>query len=200
MPAKKTKLDKYDILADAMRALRDENEEVIVETLNSKNTGYNTWFYGGRKPQLPVKEGMTFDARTSNRHYADSIKIGKDISIKRVYRPRARVKTDTGEYEVDLGWYYVVRTKLGEAKFHSQDADFLSVWNFALSKYEDPEHYHYGGYHFSNKKVYEAWAGPMVRKNTKLSKYDKAMKQLQDLGIEPRKLAEYIEKHYQKDK
>ena len=178
------KRDKYDILADAMRALRDDNHGVLIETLEAKNVSYNSWVFDGDKPFIPVKPGQAFDHKFSNAHYAKSLKIGPDVSIKRVHRAPTHVKTDKNEYDVDNGFYYVVRTPLGEAKFDRNDHDFMQVWGFALAKYMNPKKYRYTGYAFEHKQVYDAYAAPLVQKEDVKSKYDGAIAKLKKLGVE----------------
>ncbi|MBQ2017629.1 MAG: hypothetical protein II208_03855 [Alphaproteobacteria bacterium] len=177
------KQDKYDILADAMRALRDENKNVVIETLEAKNIGYNSWVFDGDKPFIPVKPGQVSDSKFANVHYAKSLKIGPDVSIKRVHRVPTRVKSGAREYDVSNGFYYVVRTPLGEAKFDNTDYDFMQVWGFALAKYLNPKKYRYTGYAFKNKQVHKAYAAPRVDKNENKSKFDLAMENLKNLGV-----------------
>ena len=185
----KKQLDQYDILAEAMLALRDENQSVKVSTLGSKSIGFRTWLAGTNDEEyIPTQ----FD-KFGNRWHAKSIKIGKDITIKRIARPRVRVKTDKHEYDVDMGSYYVVRTPNGEAKLPSTDEDMQAVWGYALSVYYG--NLRYGAFDglFRNKKVYKAYAGPMVQKSKK-TKYEQAIEQLEALRVEPKKLMAYIAK------
>lgn len=191
------KLDAYDILADAMLALRDANNKVMVETLSAKNIGFRTWAIDGKdnSSYIPARHYPGMEAISGNRRHAKSIKIGKDVSIKRIARPRTRVKTGKQEYDVDNGAYFLVRTPKGEAKIDVRDPDMETVWNYALSLYDNPETFNYMAFAnmFRNDKVYKAYAGPQVSKSKK-SKYEKAIEQLGALGVKPDRLMAYIDK------
>lgn len=187
-------VDKYDVLADVVRALRDDTQEVLVETIGAKKSG-NGWTVGlGKegKPQIPTKKDRFFVGGASgNRMFAESIKIGKDISIKRMHRAPTHIKTDKNEYDVDNGWYYVVRTPKGEAQFESNDDDFLLAWGIALSKYDGT--YSYGRHDFQNPMLRDIYGGPgKLKSDDKHAKYDRAIEQIKSLGVEPNMLAEYI--------
>ena len=186
-------IDDIDILADVVRALRDDTIDVLVETINARPVGYNSVMLEDT-PQIPMRrEKFIVGGASGNRKHAESIKIGKDISIKRVHRPATRVKTENNEYDVFNGWYYVVRTPLGEAKFNSNDEDFLTVWNWALQKYDRPDSYNYGKHLFHNEKLSKIYGGHgKLKSSDKRSKYEKAIEQLKGLGVEPDKLAEFI--------
>lgn len=187
--------DKYDILAEVVRALRDDNQEVVVETIGAKHNGRNNYTIGlGRdgKPQIPTRKEKHFmGGASANREFAESIKIGKDISIKRIYRKPVTVKTDKQEYLLDQGAYFIVRTPMGEAQFDSSDDDFKMAWGIALQKYDGT--YHYGRHRFLNKKVNDVYVGPgKLKEKSDRAKYDKAIEQLKGLGVEPNVLADYI--------
>ena len=187
----KQEFDKYDILAEVVRALRDDTQEVVVETIGVKQISPNA-FTRENTPQVPTrKEKYFIGGASSNRMYAESAKIGKDISIKRVRRAPTPVKGDKGEYLADNGWYYVVRTPKGEAQFDANDADFLTAWNIALQKYDGV--YSYGHHTFANKKVDDVYGGPgKVKSSDTRTNFEKASDQLKGLGVEPDILAQYI--------
>lgn len=187
----KKEFDKYDVLADVVRALRDDTQEVLIETIGVKKTGYNS-VTRQDAPQTPTKKEKFFmGAASLNRMYAESIKIGKDISIKRVHRKPTPVKGDKNEYMVSNGSYYVVRTPHGEAMFDSNDNDFLMAWNIALQKYDGT--YSYGGHNFLNEKVKKVYGGPgKLKDDDTRTNSEKATDQLKGLGVEPDILAQYI--------
>lgn len=194
----KKDFDKYDVLADVVRALRDDTQEVLVETINAKPIGYHSVVIED-KPHIPTKKERFFSGGASiNRMYAESIKIGKDISIKRIRREPTIVKTDKNEYAVDNGWYYQVRTKDGEAQFDSNDSDFLMAWGIALQKYDGT--YSYGRHQFMNEKVRNVYMGPgKLKSHDTRTNAEKATDQLTGLGIEPNHLAQYIAQRKQND-
>lgn len=191
----KVKKDKYDVLAEVALALRVEKQKVIIETLDSEDTGNGFASWGDNASYIPTKRART----TMNgvvslaRLHAKSIKIGKDISIKRVHRKPTIVKTDNQEYEVDNGFYYVVRTPNGEAKFDRADDDFLTVWNYALSMHDGTDNYMHFANSLRNEKVKEVAWGPMIKQEPGADKYKDAIKKLKAMGVEPKKLAQYIE-------
>ncbi|MBE6458096.1 MAG: hypothetical protein E7011_04825 [Alphaproteobacteria bacterium] len=186
-------VDKYDILADVVRALRDDTMDVLVETVGARKIGYAS-VVREEKPQVPMpREDISVTGVSKNRMYADSIKIGKDILIKRMRRPFTHVKADKNEYDVDNGWYWVVRTQSGEAMFEANDKDFLVAWDWALQKYDRPNGHNYGNHVFYNEKLRKVYAGPgKLKSSDRRSKYQKAIDQLNGLGVDPQKLAEYI--------
>ncbi len=187
----KKDFDKYDVLADVVRALRDDTQEVLVETINARSVGHQS-FVIEDKPIIPTKKEKFFSGIASiNRMHAESIKIGKDISIKRIRREPTRVKTDKNDYFIDNGWYYQVRTKDGEAQFDGNDSDFLMAWGIALQKYDGT--YSYGRHQFTNKKVRDVYMGPgKLKSHDARTNAEKATDQLTGLGIEPNHLAHYI--------
>ena len=125
----KVQKDKYDILAEVALALRVKNRKVTIETLSAKDFGHVMLV--DNLPHIPThRTNTTFNGvATISRLWANSIKIGKDISIKRIRRRPSYIEQNGQRYEVDNGWYYVVRTPKGEAKFEITDNDFMSIWN-----------------------------------------------------------------------
>lgn len=189
----KVQKDKYDILAEVALALRVENQKVEIETLDAQDIGYSMVY--DNLPQIPTRRTKNaFNGIASlSRIHAKSIKIGKDISIKRIHRKPTIVKTDKQEYEVDNGFYYVVRTPKGEAKFDRTDDDFLAVWNYALAMHDKTDNYTAFAKKLRNEKVQKAAWGPMIMQEPDADKYKDAIKKLKSMGIEPKKLAQYIE-------
>ena len=191
----KIQKDKYDILAEVALALRVENQKVVIETLDAEDIGNGFAYYSDNSSYISTKRART----TMNgvvslaRLHAKSIKIGKDISIKRIHRKPSIIKTAKQEYEVDNGWYYVVRTPNGEAKFDRADSDFMAVWNYALSMHDGTDDYMRFAKNLRNEKVKAAAWGPMIRKTANADKYTEAIAKLKMMGIEPKKLAKYIQ-------
>lgn len=189
----KVQKDKYDILAEVALALRVENQKVEIETLDAQDIGHGMVY--DNLPQIPTRRTKnTFNGIASlSRIHAKSIKIGKDISIKRIHRKPTIVKTNNQEYEVDNGFYYVVRTPKGEAKFDRTDDDFLAVWNYALAMHDKTDNYMAFSKNLRNEKVQKAAWGPMIKQEPDADKFKDAIKKLKSMGIEPKKLAQYIE-------
>ena len=181
-------------MADVVAALRNFNQKLVIETLNAKEVGNAFVLYGDNAPQIPTRHTkFNFNGVASwARLYANSIKIGRGISIKRIHRKPTRIKTEKQEYDVDNGFYYVVRTPNGEAQFDSSDDNFLTVWNYALGVHDGTASYSDFCKNLSNEKLKKIAGGPAVLKDEKSNKYSDAIKRLKVLGIEPKKLAEYI--------
>ena len=184
--------DKYDILGEVVAALRDYNKKVVIETLNARDNGWAMEFE--KTPQIPTRRTKhTYNGVSSlSRMHAESIKIGDSISIKRKRHKPTFYKTEKNEYEIDNGHYYVVRTPKGEAIFESNDSDFLTVWNYALAMYDGTENYGSFYSELRNEKLKHIAGGPAVLKDESIDKFNKAVAKLKSMGIEPRKLADYI--------
>ena len=137
-----TKKDKYDILADVVRALRDYNQEIKIETIGVRDLGNGVVWYENT-PQMPTantKEQLP-NGISLDRKHATSMKIGKNISIKLIRRKPTSVKTKNSEYLIDNGAYYQLRTPNGEAQFDLNDRDFGAVWGYALGRYDGNDFY-----------------------------------------------------------
>ncbi|MBO5946873.1 MAG: hypothetical protein J6Q44_01885 [Alphaproteobacteria bacterium] len=188
----KVQKDKYDILAEVALALRVQNQKVNIETLDAKDAGYGMVY--DNLPHIPTSRTKNaFNGIASlSRLHAKSIKIGEDISIKRIHRKPTIVKTEKQEYEVDNGWYYLVRTPQGEAKFASNDWDFLMVWNYALAMHDGTDRYMSFVKNLRNEKVEKAAGQPMIMQEPDANKYKDAIKKLKTMGIEPKKLMHYL--------
>ena len=184
--------DKYDILAEVALALRVQNQKIIIETLDAKDIGFAMVY--DNIPQIPTRRTKNeFNGIASlSRIHAKSIKIGNNISIKRIHRKPSIIKTKIQEYEVDNGWYYLVRTPNGEAQFDRTDEDFLNVWNYALAMHDNTDDYTKFAKSLQNKKVKKAAWGPMIMQDTNTNKYKDSIKKLKSLGIEPKMLLQYL--------
>lgn len=163
------KIDKYDILADVVDALRDENQDILVETLGDRRTGTGVWVMEDG-PQIPLRSIDRKWAKENNIEHVRSVKIGKDISMR-----------ETGNLS------YIVRTPRGEAKFSLRDDhDFTNIWRFVRRAYRDSDRA--GDYKiykkgFVNPKLASIAAAPMAEKDKK-SKFNAAKEQLAKMGIE----------------
>ncbi len=191
----KIQKDKYDVLAEVALALRVEGQKVLIETLDAEDSGSGFSYYGDNASYIPTKRARTTmnGVVTLARLHANSIKIGKGITIKRIHRKPSIIKTAKQEYEVDNGWYYVVRTPNGEAIFDKTDNDFMAVWGHALSMHDGTDDYIHFAKRLRNEKVKKVAWGPMVKKTANADKYTEAIVKLKSMGIEPKKLAKYIQ-------
>ncbi len=183
------------IIDDILNVFADEGQKIAVETLNVDLRGNI-----GKIPQLPRKQWQTSSGpNNENWTNADSVKIGKDISIKRIYAEGPIVKDASGnQFDTGNGFYYVVRTKNGEMKFGSSDAVMIELWSEALllanvdnkktSRDENLQNF----YTSTRNKVLKDKLNTLMVKPDKASKYEKAAAQLKGLGVEPNLLAKYI--------
>lgn len=183
MPA--AKQDKYDILATAIDAIYDMNKKVIVETLNDGD--YSS------KPIMPTKAGKNrfVGPYSENAWYAQSIKIGR-VSVQRIPTK-------------NNGYKYMLRTPNGEAEFTNADKDFAQVWHAALRRYDIDNGMAKGANQNMfdvkeilykqvkhNKKLADSAAQDLKYKDKK-SKYEAAIEQLKQMGVQPSRLAKYIQ-------
>ena len=191
--------DKYDIMGEVVATLRNYDKKVVIETINAKDIGWAMVY--GDAPYIPTRRTKyNYNGVASlNRFHAESIKIGDGISIKRKrYKPTV-YKTKTKEYQIDNGFYYIVRTPKGEAIFESNDSDFLTVWDYALAMYDGSENYMLFYRNLKNEKLKRIAGGPAVLKDKSIDKFDKAVAKLKSMGIEPKKLAAYIKAKTDRD-
>ena len=190
----KVKQDKYDVLASVIDSIYDINKRVVVETIDAGMPG--------NESAIPTKAGKTrlMGSYSENGWYAKSIKIGnvsmKYISVK---------KGSTQEYK------YIVRTPDGEAEFSTKDRDFLCVWHSALRRYDidngaakganqnmsDVKSYLYEHVRHNKKLANAAGKGITIKDNK--SKYETAIELLKHMGVQPKRLAAYIEKKSQQN-
>ena len=184
----KAKQDKYDLLASVIDAIYDENKKVVIETVNDGR--YDD------EPKIPSKWLELWGAHSMTWARAQSIKVG-NISMKRIPVKKSGL---------DYACTYIVRTPEGEAEFTNNDTDFKQVWYAALGRYEaehkDKRRYYEVMWNVMktlhtnvkhNPKLEEAAGKGIVRKDTK-SKYEAAIEQLKQMGVQPKRLAAYIEK------
>lgn len=180
MPVK----NKNDILREIITALLDENSPVSVETLDAKYEGHDT-YTSANTPQMPAPHKDNEFNVSGNALHAQSLKIGKNISIKR--------QNDGGHFK------YVVRTPNGEMQFDENDRDFMAIWGNSLSKY-DKTHGDATLKHvkdnlsarLQDENLRNLAQNMPINSADKRSKFEKAMEQLKSMGIEPNILAKYI--------
>ncbi len=180
MPVK----NKNDILREIITALMDENSSVLVETLDAKYQGRDT-YTSANTPQMPAPHRDNEFSISGNAIHAQSLKIGKDISVKR--------QND------GAGFKYIVRTPDGEMQFDENDRDFMAIWGGALSKYDkthgDATLNHIKGNlseRLQDDGLRNFAKNASISPADKRSKYEKARAQLLSMGIEPNVLAKYI--------
>ena len=170
-------MSKEDILLYVTNALRDNNNQVTIESVDSKYNGNHSWSstYGENKDYMPTPQRM--NDKLGNRMHGKSFKVGKDISIKHTTKNT-----------------YVVRVPGGEANFNLTDKNFKAVFGALKNKYELGDKIDYMeriSEYAPSKDLKEAAKGKIIPKDNK-SKYEKAKEQLESLGVEPKRLAEYI--------
>lgn len=164
--------DNNAVLADVARALRDINSVVIVDTVR-----------GDFADDSAVPSAWN---KRANNMQAQSIKINKDITMRRVWR--------------DSHSQYVVRTKSGEAVIQRSGQefdDFLNLWGWAQHRYEhDNEQMTMPlmsalEKRLKNPELKQIVTGPGAGR-VKKDKYKDATDQLKNLGVKSEMLAKYI--------
>lgn len=160
-----SKITKKDALMEMVTALRDENNQVLVETVGSRRfDGYRVTNVGKDETFIPRPAGTSHD-KIYDAIDAKSIKIGKNITVKK--RPNGS---------------YMVRTSKGEVVFDFfKDSDLDVVLLGALNKYET------GGYpmhpiinYAHDEDLIKNAMGEFI---SKASKYKRAIKQMEEMGI-----------------
>ena len=160
----KQTFSKEDALMEIIDALRDDNNEVIIQAVDAKFIGNNSWYSNVYKDEtfIPAKYH-----KYGNRIHAKSIKVGKDITINK--------KTNGG---------YLVRTPKGEVTFTDwKDSDLDVVMLALLNKYENGPKGNYMypiTHHARNQKLV---LNAMGQKTPKASKFKQATEQMEKLGV-----------------
>ena len=165
----KQNFSKEDALMEIIDALRDDNNKVIIQTVDAEYNGAGSW-------SVTVGEDGTFipakDHKWGNRINAKSIKVGKDITIN---------KKTNGEY--------LVRTSNGEVVFKGwKDSDLDVVMLALLNKYEYGSQVDYMSpitHHAHNQKL--VW-NAMGQKTSKSSNFARAINQIENLGLDSEKM------------
>lgn len=182
MPAKKSK--KTEILADIVRALRDKNTVIQIQTIGTYRRGDTKYFDGAE--HTPAYKGEVIDfidghKKSANARDAVSIKINDDIQIHK----KANID-DTKSSR------YIVHTPHGEISLPLLDSDMELLWNSSMHIYEEQIGVTPNGFARAHqqmkrslddpelRKILDA---PVVEKDTK-SKFEKAKAKMAALGIE----------------
>lgn len=185
------KPNKKDILLQVIKALKDDNNEVLVETVDGELTltgaGVTRSVFAGERNEhipLPTKtEGVR--AKKANARDAKTIKIGKDITLEHVSGASVFAIKINGE-RVEFG--AVDKTD------NSYDIeDVRGLWSAATRKYENKkdDYFYRLRNHAKTKEIKDA---VKEEKNLELKKdkYEKATENLKKLGVEPDRLQQYI--------
>lgn len=180
---------KKQILKDILTALMDNNNQVLVETVNAHPNrdipGVWSAAVGADITETPLPR---FGNGLNNRLHAKSVKIGKDISMK-----------------ITVNGQCVIHTPTGQARFgavEATDAGVDMIWGAALNKYELGAHtdfmYRVKRY-MHDEELRQIAKGPIVPA-CETSKFEQAKKQLEGLGISPDRLAQYYAQTHGRDK
>lgn len=180
------KHDKKQVLKEIITSLMDNNNQVLVETVNAHPNRNNpgVWRAGKNVTETPLPRlGNELD----NVLNAKSVKIGKDISIK---------YTDDGEY--------VVHAPSGQVRFgavEAKEAGVDMIWSAALRKYREGAEcdfmYPVKEY-MRDDELRKMSHGPIIPA-TNISKFDRAKQQLEQLGVEPNNLMQYHQAAHGRD-
>ena len=167
------KKNSENILVEVVQAICDKNNKIYVETINGVRNleSFSTsWAPNRDNTGIPFPELLGKDA---NAGLATSIKVGKNVFMKRLQNGT-----------------YVVRTENGEAKFNiNRDDEFKSVWQTALMNYKDekaPWKWRFGPILYNLPKdsdVYKAVIETSPQIDRK-SRYEQAQENLRKLGVE----------------
>ena len=185
------KLDKKAILLQVITALKDDNNEVIVETVEAEPSltkyGVN-WHYdvGQSKNHVPLSRKMR-DVKWQNADHAKNVKIGKDITIERLEGVSKFAIKINGK-RVEFG--------IGDKESDSYDiGDVRGLWNAARHKYVDEKSDYLSIlYGYARTKEIKDAVKENNKSGQKKDKYEKAIEKLKSLGIKPDRLQEYIAK------
>ena len=185
------KPNKKDILLQVIKALKDDNNEVIVETVDRELTltgaGVKTSVFVGERNEhipLPTKtEGVR--AKKANAQSAKTIKIGKDITLEHVGGASRFAIKINGE-RVEFG-----ATDKTDNSYDIEDV--RGLWSAATRKYENEkdDYFYRLRNHAKTKEIKDA---VKEEKNleVKKDKYEKATENLKKLGVKPDRLQQYI--------
>ncbi len=178
------KVDKKQILQEVIQALMDNNNQVMVETVEGRPDreilGNWSSVIGDNSPSVPLPKEL---GASANRMHAKSIKIGHDITLK-------KINDDN----------FVVRTPNGEASFDGiKDEQFNLIWGAVLNKYENSENsnFMYPVRTYMKDDDLRHQAGGAIKPGDKVSKFEKAKERLRKLGIDPKHIEQYIANQHQ---
>lgn len=164
-------IDKKAILLQVIEALKEDNNEVIVETVDGN--------------EIPTNERKDYDAKEKNASKARTIKVGKDITIERVYgvsKFAVKINGERVEFAAD--------DKMDD----SYDIeDVRGIWSAARNKYIDEkgDYFYRLRNHAGTKELKDAVMEEKQSGNKK-DKYEKAIENLKKLGISPDRLQEFL--------
>ena len=167
-------------LKEVLSALLDNDNKVLVETVTARTKDGQTWSWDeGNEGRFIVPRKDKIKVYNSVAAHANSFKVGKDISVRRV-----RGK-------------WVVRTSKYEVTYDVPTEELEGVLAALRGKYngDKPEFYLYRlNKYCPNKELKDFVKSAMEKKATK-SKYDKAIENLKNLGVKPDRLMDYIKKN-----
>ena len=173
-----------EILSDILNAMFS-GEKVIVETTGVKFFKFYKVFES--EPQILTKEGSRHSGlvRSENVGAAKSIKVGRDIVIKRkgenfiVRAPRGEVLLPNS-LNTDMGYIWVA---LGSV-YQNGEKDMMRVAGNLTRQLRETE------LRAICRNV--ALHGPNIK--PRKNKYEEAIDQLKEMGIQPKRLVAYIQK------
>lgn len=178
--------DKNALLKEVLQALQNDNNTVMVETVDGRPNRQNigTWSHvaGADNTSIPLPRDV---GASGNRMHAHSIKIGPDIVLR---------KLDNSSY--------MVRTANGSGTFNvieGQQVDL--IWSAALKKYEngpDSDFMSSVRKYMHDAELRAIADGPRIPMD-KISKFQRAQQQLQGLGVESEVFAQYVAQSKQND-
>lgn len=178
------KVDKKQILQEVIQALMDNNNQVMVETVEGRPDreilGNWSSVIGDNSPSIPLPKEI---GASANVRHAKGIKIGNDITLQ-------KINDDN----------YVVRTPNGEASFNGiRDEQFNLVWGAVLNKYENSENsdFMYPLRTYLQDDYLRQLAGGAIKPGDKVSKFEKAKQKLLAMDIDPKHIEQYIANQHQ---
>lgn len=174
--------DKKAILLRLIDALKDDNNQVIVETVDGIPTvlGNNNvnWHYdAGQRNEANPLSGRVVDAKQKNANHAKTIKIGKDITLERL----------------DGANRFAVKINGERVEFGAQDKsdssydieDVRGIWSAATGKYEGIDDYFYRVRNYApSKELRDALLVKNIEKS-KADKYRQSAEKLKAMGVKP---------------
>ena len=171
MPQKK--VNETEILADIVRALRDKNTTVQVQTVNAQD--YDDTIFIDGADHIPMRDGkIRRGLMSDNRAQATGIKINDNIQIQKK-QGSFIIHTPHGEMNVPVSY---------------QD-DMFALWTAALGVYDSQNNGDQDTFsraqrtmknNLKNPELREIADSPVKQLDTR-SKYEKAMEKMKALGV-----------------
>ena len=176
------KNNKKQVLKEIIAALMDNNNQVLVETVNAHPNRNipGVW-------RVAVGEDVTetplprLGNELRNSLNAKSVKIGKDISIK-----------------FTVNGNYIIHAPSGQVRFgavEAKEAGVDMIWGAALRKYREGaecDFMHGVKTYMRDDELRHMAHGPIIPE-TNLSKFARAKQQLEQMGIQPNNLMQYYQ-------